>query len=616
MVTENPAPSAMLSAVSVLDSLIRTGMRHIVLSPGSRSAPLAYAVAAAEAAGAVVAHVRVDERVAGFTALGIAKASGRPVGLVCTSGTALGEYVPAVMEAYHSGVPLAVLSADRPVRLRGTGANQTTFQQGFFGRFVRAWADLTAYPELGDGPQTVALRRCLAVLAGRDEYDWSLPGGEPVGPAHINLCVDAPLVPDANDAQVLPRWAGSLVEDIDYTAQSPQVAGATLSPTEVAWLRRRVSAAGEGSVQAPKTVVVAGDGAGWFAAEFASAMNLPLLAEPSSGARGGRTAIPHYVELLGAGALSQLGTQIERVVLMGHPTLSRPISALLNRAGVPQTYYAPRPASWYEPGARTAQEVQTPEDLEDFALGGASRGADAWVNRWAAEGAKLYERNQGRLDRYRSAQQDSDTFPDSSGSLDAADRTAGQALACSIWQQCAADHRALVLGSSNLVRDLDAAASGLGVTAPQQVYANRGLAGIDGTVATAIGVSLAGYYPTGRPSRNGKPAAGGAAVPVRLLCGDLTFQHDISALNLPVTELLPDLEVHVLDDGGGSIFATLEHGKLAQNRQFTAAVDRFFTVRAANNTDVGRMAAGFGAAPGAPQAGITVHIHKPNPTST
>ncbi len=92
---------------------------------------LAYAVAAAEEAGALIAHVRVDERVAAFTALGIAKASRLPVGLVCTSGTALGEYLPAVMEAYHAGVPLAIMSADRPVRLRGTGANQTTVQTDF-----------------------------------------------------------------------------------------------------------------------------------------------------------------------------------------------------------------------------------------------------------------------------------------------------------------------------------------------------------------------------------------------------------------------------------------------------------------------------------------------------
>ena len=155
----------MLSAVAVLDSLIRAGMRHVVVSPGSRSAPLAYAVAAAEEAGALVAHVRVDERVAAFTALGIAKASRLPVGLVCTSGTALGEYLPAVMEAYHAGVPLAIMSADRPVRLRGTGANQTTVQTDFFSPFVRASADLISYPEHNPG---AADRRFYGMFSGAD----------------------------------------------------------------------------------------------------------------------------------------------------------------------------------------------------------------------------------------------------------------------------------------------------------------------------------------------------------------------------------------------------------------------------------------------------------------
>ena len=183
---------------------------------------------------------------------------------------------------------------------------------------------------------------------------------------------------------------------------------------------------------------------------------------------------------------------------------------------------------------------------------------------------------------------------------DPADRTAGQALAHRLWVQCAADHHALVVGSSNLVRDLDRAAPALGEAGPARVYANRGLAGIDGTVATAIGISLASYYPTGTGT------VGGAASPVRLLCGDLTFQHDVAALNLPVTELLPNLEVHVFDDSGGSIFSTLEHGELARQEQFPGTVDRFFTVRAAENTDLEAMAAGFGTA-----SGVRVSIHRP-----
>lgn len=606
----------MLSAISVLDSLIRAGMRHIVLSPGSRSAPLAYAVAAAETAGAIVAHVRVDERTAGFTALGIAKASGRPVGLVCTSGTALGEYVPAVMEAYHTGVPLAIISADRPEKLRGTGANQTTFQHNLYGRFVRASADLTRYPEQSEGEQTQAFKRCLATLTGRDAHNWSRASDEPLGPAHINLCLDSPLVPDEQTARILPQWAASLTEHTDYAAEARQLAEhlgtaphegpstlTALSPIEAGWLVQHKTAQAEAACgtplpdtpQTPKTVVVAGDGAGPFAAEFASALNLPLFAEPSSGARGGRTSIPHYVELLGTDARSELGAQIERVVLFGHPTLSRPISALLGRESIPQAYYAPRKASWYEPGARAAQEIDFPADAAIFALKGAAVGSTEWLEQWTDAGNAQYAENQRRIAQYRSQ-----STPHQAEHTDPADRTAGQALAHRLWVQCAADHHALVVGSSNLVRDLDRAAPALGEAGPARVYANRGLAGIDGTVATAIGISLAGYYPTGTGT------VGGAALPVRLLCGDLTFQHDVAALNLPVTELLPNLEVHVFDDSGGSIFSTLEHGELARQEQFARTVDRFFTVRAAENTDLEAMAAGFGTA-----SGVRVSIHRP-----
>ena len=606
----------MLSAISVLDSLIRAGMRHVVLSPGSRSAPLAYAVAAAETAGAIVAHVRVDERTAGFTALGIAKASGRPVGLVCTSGTALGEYVPAVMEAYHTGVPLAIISADRPEKLRGTGANQTTFQHNLYGRFVRASADLTRYPEQSEGEQTQAFKRCLAALTGRDAHNWSRASDEPLGPAHINLCLDSPLVPDEQTARILPQWAASLTEHTDYAAEARQLAEhlgtaphegpgnlTALSPIEAGWLVQHKTAQAEAACgtplpdtpQTPKTVVVAGDGAGPFAAEFASALNLPLFAEPSSGARGGRTSIPHYVELLGTDAHSELGAQIERVVLFGHPTLSRPISALLGRESIPQAYYAPRKASWYEPGTRAAQEIDFPADAAIFALKGAAAGSAKWLEQWTDAGTAQYAENQRRIAQYHSQ-----STPHQAEHTDPADRTAGQALAHRLWVQCAADHHALVVGSSNLVRDLDRAAPALGEAGPARVYANRGLAGIDGTVATAIGISLAGYYPTGTG------AVGGAASPVRLLCGDLTFQHDVAALNLPVTELLPNLEVHVFDDSGGSIFSTLEHGELARQEQFSRTVDRFFTVRAAENTDLEAMAAGFGTA-----SGVRVSIHRP-----
>ena len=408
-----PVPDSMLSAVAVLDSLIRAGMRHVVVSPGSRSAPLAYAVAAAEEAGALVAHVRVDERVAAFTALGIAKASRLPVGLVCTSGTALGEYLPAVMEAYHAGVPLAIMSADRPVRLRGTGANQTTVQTDFFSPFVRASADLTSYPEHNPGQQTADFMACLAALTGSDAQDWSRTSDEPVGPAHINVCFDTPLTPSARTAEILPTWATSLAEHIAPGAASypAELEPARLSTVEKLWLiqHEQVAQASplkpEGAPDCPKTVVIAGDGAGPFAAEFARALNLPLLAEPSSQARHGATSIPQYTTVLGEHAASELGQSIERTILCGHPTLSRPISALLARTDVQHAYYAPRRASWYEPGARAVREIDSPAELEAFALMGSGVRADnAWLDAWVTAGRRAQEASLTSIEAYRCAE--------------------------------------------------------------------------------------------------------------------------------------------------------------------------------------------------------------------
>ncbi|MGZ2398758.1 2-succinyl-5-enolpyruvyl-6-hydroxy-3-cyclohexene-1-carboxylic-acid synthase [Rothia sp. 110740021-2] len=608
--TENRSTPAMLTAVSVLDSLIRAGMRHVVVSPGSRSAPLAYAIAAAAEAGALIAHVRVDERSAAFTALGIAKASGQPVGLVCTSGTALGEYVPAVMEAYHAGVPLAVLSADRPEHLRGSGVNQTTRQASFFHPFVRAEADLTSYPEQVEGEQTQAFAACLNALTGRSAEHWRKHSTEPIGPVHLNICFDTPLTPSGRFAQMLPQWALSLLDDYDPQAEGRARAARAESPglssAEQRWLLDSLESQADLAELTPthRTVVVAADGAGEFAAEFARVLNLPLFAEPSSEARHGVTSIPHYPQLLADGSFAP-AAQIEHVVLFGHPTLSRPITALLEREDIQCAFYAPRRASWYEPGVRSFVELSTPHELAEFACASsvaANEQVDelSWLEQWVTPARKLQEKCLRAIAAYE--------HPDAKSSVDYTNyrnRTAGRSYARRVWQDAVTQRRLMVLGSSNLVRDLDAAAPALGEPAPTRVFANRGLAGIDGTIATAIGVSLSGYYPAGM-DENSRPVIGGAALPVTLLCGDLTFQHDVSSLNLPNTELLPELRVEVFDDAGGGIFTTLEHGDIARQKQFTAAVDRFFTVAAAPNTDLARMAAGFGT-----ESGIEVCIHTP-----
>lgn len=548
-------PDAFLTAVSVLDSLVRAGMREAVLAPGSRSAPLAYALAALEEAGALRVHVRTDERSAGFLALGLAKASGRPVGVVTTSGTAVGELMPAVMEANHAEVPLAVLSADRPPRLRGTGANQTTWQPGIFGVQVRAAVDLTSWPEDEPGTQTAGLDDCLCALTGRTPGDWAAPADRPRGPVQINLAFDEPLTPSARMRQTLRTWAGTLVglpEEAPLRREDPTAATTLAAGAEA-------GAAGDAAVPERRMVVVAGDGAGPVAEAFARSRNLPLLAEPSSGARFGPQAVQAYRLLLG----TSLGEGIERVVLFGRPTLSRPVTRLLARTDLETAIYLPRTVAWADPERRAERPLATLAEAAEFA----GRGAPGWAEAWRAADARLTAALEAGI-----------AARAGSGVLD------GLAVAREVWSACGRDGAALVSGSSNPVRDLDLMpaprgperpagsllgsrvgteiesvdGTGAGTRVPR-VFANRGLAGIDGTVSTAAGVSL------------------GLGRPVRLLLGDLTFLHDVGSLLLNPGEREPDLQVVVFNDAGGGLFSTLEHGAVArEDAEWAAAVERFF----------------------------------------
>jgi 2-succinyl-5-enolpyruvyl-6-hydroxy-3-cyclohexene-1-carboxylate synthase len=477
-------PSTALATVLVR-SLAALGVRHAVLCPGSRSAPLAYALAE----GPLDLHVRVDERAAGFLALGLAKASGEPAVVVTTSGTAVANLHPAVLEASHAGVPLLVLSADRPHELRGTGANQTTDQVKLFGAAVRSFAEIPA-PERRSGQvaawRAVAVR---AVAAARGTLT-----GDP-GPVHVNVAFREPLVPD-DDA----GW----VEPLDGAVTA--VVGAPAGPAAAVLGAR------------PRTVVVAGDGAGTAARELAEGAGWPLLAEPSSGARAGANAVGPYRLLLDH---PELGARIERAVVLGRPTLSRPTSALLARDGVEVVVVPPRPA-WPDAAGHAARVVAA-VSAEPGAGGG------PWLAAWRTAGAAASAAVDGVLD---------------------AEAAAGRLTGPFVAREVAAAGGTLVAGSSNPVRDLDLAAH----PGDGAVLANRGLAGIDGTVSTASGVSL---------------ALGG---PVRCLVGDLTFLHDAGGLLVGPAERRPDLQVVVVDDGGGGIFGLLEHGERALRGAGEAAV--------------------------------------------
>lgn len=535
---------SILTATTVLRALAERGMRHLVVSPGSRSAPLAYAAAAAHASGALSVHVRIDERDAAFTALGVARSTGHPCAVLTTSGTAVGELLPAVMEASHAGVPVVVLSADRPPELRGTGANQTTRQPGLFSTFVRAEVDVL--PPRGTGTEAeqraeidAALQPPLAALAGSRD---AAPG-----PVQLNIALRDPLYPVSDeDHEHLKDWARELAAELrrtrsdgpsDLTAHPWSVlpepflpAGAPTDDASTDGAPTNAPTAplpGSSTASAPsRPVVFAGDGAGRAAARFAREQGIPLLAEPSSNAREGE-AIASYESLLD----TTLGRQIDIVVLVGRPTLSRAVSALLKRPGVQVVAVRPEPAPWFEPGRRPETEVR------GFAEAASAVGtvAEGWLGAWreagdAADAAVLrYADGQEQLTRLH--------------------------VARAVWDASCRDGAVLVVGSSTVVRDVDLVAR---ADSPVPVIANRGLAGIDGTVATAFGVGLG----TGRP--------------VRAVMGDLTFLHDAGGLLVGSGEQVPDAHLVVVNDAGGGIFQTLEHGGLGLDERYTAAVERFF----------------------------------------
>ena len=487
-----PVPSVLAGAI-ILDELAALGVTDIVCCPGSRSAPLAYAAARLESEGRIRLHMRLDERGAAYFALGIAKAASRAVAVITTSGTAVANLAPAMAEARHAQVALIALSADRPSTLVGTGANQTTEQVGIFGTIPVLISRISAM-DMAPDAWRATVRRAVVTAEGRLTQ---VPG-----PVQINIELTPPLVGDPG----------------------PIPPGTPFHVTNVRGARPVALDPG------PRTVIVAGDmppeaGRRW--AEEAQRARIPLLAEPSSNARYGSAAVSCYRYVLGGFA-----PLIERVVVAGHPTLSRPVTALLSRKDV-EIIAVDASGTWPDPGWAVSKVVPA----VSFGMGD-----PAWMGRWL-EADKGFRTRLGAT-------------------------WSGPGLAATVLESLHSTD-AMVLGASNPIRDADLAP----ISAhPPDVYANRGLAGIDGTIASACGIWA------------------GRRKPVTVLLGDLTFLHDISSLARPQTEPVPDLRLVVADDHGGSIFSTMEYG--AQSGELADWFEKLFAVPMA--CDLAQAARGFG----------------------
>lgn len=483
-------PSTALATVLV-DELVRCGMREVVLAPGSRSAALALALYELEAEGRVRLHVRIDERSAGFLALGLAKASGTPVPVVTTSGTAAANLHPATIEADQSGVPLLLLTADRPPELRSTGANQTIDQVKLFGDSVRLFA------EVGVPERVTGLTAYWRALTGRA---WASAAGTLTrnpGPVHLNVAFREPLVPDGDFDW--PEPLGGRENGAPWTsAEAPAVVAPYI----------RLPA---------RTLVMVGDTTpeiGRAASVLAGEHGWPVISEPSGNARRG----PHAIST--GGLLLEIDSFVdaarpEHILVVGRPTLSRAVMSLLKDPRSAVSVVATT-ANWAD-ATRTAAQV-----LHALPASDGHHEPDAeWLALWHEAEAAARTALDKILDDEEAAE---------------------LGLARSLYAALPAD-ALLFLGSSMPVRDVfTAAAPRDGVT----VLANRGAAGIDGTVSSAMGAALAWQ-------RDG----GGRAFAVM---GDLTALHDSNGLVLGPDEPQPDLTIIVVNNDGGAIFGLLEQG--------------------------------------------------------
>ena len=444
-------PSTLLARV-IVRQIIEAGVTDVVISPGSRNAPLSIAFHQASTKGLINLHVRIDERTAAFFALGIAKASGRPVPIVCTSGTAVANYHPAVLEASHTNLPLLVLTADRPASLRKTGANQTTEQARIFGKAVRYFADVSG-----------------------SVYPMELPFNSlQSGPVHLNIQFEEPLVGDKSD-----NWLN------DLTITAPKV------------FDRKTP--GTFYTKSTRGVLVIGHDRGGLSAEsvqkFSEELGWPVIAEDPLTFK---SAISHASVFLTSKTIAE-DLAPDTVVVIGRTTLSRSINGFIKMARK-EIVIDPRMAT--VDTDRMADQKFTQLPVIEVQPADAEN-ADKW-KKYSLRAMKMVA--------------DISTW---SEALVAREIAAGVPSGTSLF-----------ISSSRPIRDLEGfAVARDGV----ETFANRGLAGIDGNISTALGIA----------SQRKETIA---------VLGDLGFLHDLTGL---IHKEKINLKIFVINNDGGGIFYTL-----------------------------------------------------------
>jgi 2-succinyl-5-enolpyruvyl-6-hydroxy-3-cyclohexene-1-carboxylate synthase len=499
-----------------VEELYRCGMRNAVTSPGSRNAPLALTLAAQEGLEAVSV---IDERSAGFVALGMAKASGRPVAVTCTSGTAAANLHPAVVEAYEARVPLIVLTADRPPELREVGAGQAIDQIKLYGSAAKWFVEVGTHDPTRE---TAVHHRALACRA----Y-WTASGGRP-GPVHLNFPLREPLAPAPASDDIDPTdWAGR--PDGRPWTEVREHASAPHSDD--------VHAVAERIATEPRGIVVCGpchEDVAEAASQLAAQADWPLLAEPTSGARCGdhdrSHVIAHYDVLLRIESFAQENAP-GLVLGVGDMPTSKPLRALVAESS--QIVVDPHGA-WHEPTRRAELVLHASAERTLAALAGAvemrrdaGRAGEAdWLRRWREADARVSPAVQAAPEGFE-----------------------GRVLAS--LEPELPDEAVVWVSSSMPIRDVEA-------YFPQsskrlRFLANRGANGIDGVVSSALGAAIA------------------TGLPTWVLIGELALQHDLGGLVAARRAGVP-LEIVCINNGGGGIFDFLPVAEHADPAAYEAHI--------------------------------------------
>lgn len=514
--TAPAAPSAVVAGL-IVDELLRLGMVDAVVCPGSRSAPLARALVQAADAAKVRLHVRIDERSAAFLALGLASRTRKVTPVITTSGTAVANLVPAMVEATASGIPLLALTADRPAHYRGTGANQTIVQD-------RLFADASVVEFDLDGTAPVTNATAAQIRARIDRVVAAMASGA----GHLNVRFVEPLVPGDDSVADIPegRADGGPWTTIAPTNSNNVGAAAIAAHSANSATTSPANAASTATIDiSRRTLVIAGSNA----PHLPELEDLPTIAEPNA------YAPAHPVHPLAAGTFAQIPP--EQIVLVGRPTLHRGISKLLANPDI---------------------ELTVVSDAENHGFGvefpDVTANARAVVKHVQTVGDQ--DPQWTKICEAASELAVKSVRETITESIEAEEPLTGFHVAAALTDSLRTGDN-VVLGASNPVRD----ASYTGLPFPGvNTYAGRGAAGIDGTVATAIGIALASDREHADEIRPPRTIA---------LMGDLTFQHDSAALAIGPLEPRPEnLTIVVANDAGGGIFETLEAGSPALRGSF------------------------------------------------